>query len=35
MDDCVDDTVGPLNDWLKDLGRTESQTGLYKQAGPQ
>jgi len=35
MDDCVDDTIGPLNHWLKDLGRTENQLGLCEQAGPQ
>lgn len=33
--DCRDDTVGPLNQWVKNLGRTESPPGLCKQAGPQ
>ena len=33
--DCVDDTIPTLNNWLKDLGRTENQVGLCKQAGPQ
>ena len=32
--DCRDDTVGPLNQWVKNLGRTQSQPGLCKQAGP-
>jgi len=33
--DCVDDTDPTANNWLKDLGRTENQPGLCKQAGPQ
>lgn len=33
--DCRDDTVGPLNQWVKNLGRTQNQPGLCKQAGPQ
>jgi hypothetical protein len=33
--DCRDDTVPTPNDWVKDLGRTENQPGLCKQAGPQ
>ena len=34
MLDCVDDTNPTQNNWLKDLGRTENQTGLCKEAGP-
>jgi parallel beta-helix repeat protein len=33
--DCRDDNMPSTNDWVKDLGRTESQPGLCKQAGPQ
>jgi hypothetical protein len=33
--DCRDDTDPTLNDWVKDLGRTENQAGLCKEAGPQ
>ncbi len=32
--DCRDDTIPTDNIWLKDLGRTENQPGLCKQAGP-
>jgi nitrous oxidase accessory protein NosD len=35
MTDCADDTNPTQNQWVKDLGRTESQDGLCKQAGPQ
>jgi nitrous oxidase accessory protein NosD len=35
MNDCADDTNPTQNQWVKDLGRTESQDGLCKQAGPQ
>jgi hypothetical protein len=34
MFDCADDTIPTRNTWLKDLGRTENQPGLCKQAGP-
>jgi hypothetical protein len=35
VDDCRDDNPPPTtNRWIKDLGRTESQPGLCKQAGP-
>jgi hypothetical protein len=33
--DCRDDNAPGSNRWVKDLGRTESQPGLCKQAGPQ
>lgn len=33
--DCDDETVPTQNRWVKDLGRTENQPGLCKQAGPQ
>jgi hypothetical protein len=33
--DCRDDNTPQSNRWVKDLGRTESQPGLCKQAGPQ
>jgi nitrous oxidase accessory protein NosD len=33
--DCRDDNMPTTNDWVKDLGRTENQAGLCKQAGPQ
>ena len=33
--DCRDETIPTLNDWVKDLGRTENQPGLCKDAGPQ
>jgi hypothetical protein len=32
--DCRDDTVPTTNRWVKDLGRTQNQPGLCKQAGP-
>jgi hypothetical protein len=32
--DCRDDNPGTTNHWVKDLGRTENQPGLCKQAGP-
>ncbi len=32
--DCRDDTIPTPNFWVKDLGRTENQPGLCKQAGP-
>lgn len=32
--DCRDDNMPTTNQWLKDLGRTENQLGLCKQAGP-
>jgi Right handed beta helix region len=32
--DCRDDTIPTPNQWLKNLGRTENQPGLCKQAGP-
>jgi parallel beta-helix repeat protein len=32
--DCRDDNAPASNDWIKDLGRTENQPGLCKQAGP-
>jgi parallel beta-helix repeat protein len=32
--DCRDDTIPTDNFWVKDLGRTENQPGLCKQAGP-
>lgn len=32
--DCRDDNMPTTNNWLKDLGRTENQPGLCKQAGP-
>lgn len=35
MFDCRDDTDPTLNQWVKDLGRTQNQQGLCKQAGPQ
>lgn len=35
MYDCRDDTEPTPNRWVKDLGRTENQPGLCKQAGPQ
>ena len=34
MLDCRDDDVPTTNQWVKDLGRTENQPGLCKQAGP-
>jgi hypothetical protein len=33
--DCRDDDIPTTNRWVKDLGRTENQPGLCKQAGPQ
>ncbi len=33
--DCRDDNPATTNRWVKDLGRTENQAGLCKQAGPQ
>jgi parallel beta-helix repeat protein len=34
--DCRDDNMPTTtNNWLKDLGRTQNQAGLCKQAGPQ
>jgi hypothetical protein len=33
--DCRDDNTPTTNRWVKDLGRTENQPGLCKQAGPQ
>ena len=33
--DCRDDNIPTTNRWVKDLGRTESQPGLCKRAGPQ
>ena len=32
--DCRDDNAPTANHWIKDLGRTENQPGLCKQAGP-
>ncbi len=32
--DCRDDNVPTTNRWVKNLGRTESQPGLCKRAGP-
>lgn len=32
--DCRDDIVPTPNFWIKDLGRTQNQPGLCKQAGP-
>jgi nitrous oxidase accessory protein NosD len=32
--DCRDDTIPTPNSWVKDLGRTENQAGLCKDAGP-
>jgi hypothetical protein len=34
MLDCRDDTIQTQNRWIKDLGRTQNQPGLCKQAGP-
>jgi hypothetical protein len=34
MFDCRDDNIPTTNQWIKDLGRTENQPGLCKQAGP-
>jgi hypothetical protein len=33
--DCRDDNGPTANRWIKDLGRTENQAGLCKDAGPQ
>jgi hypothetical protein len=35
MLDCRDDNFPTTNHWVKDLGRTENQPGLCKQARPQ